>query len=589
MAVREKIRELVEKGLREANLPVVEFGVERPKDEDHGDWASNVAMTVWGKLEDKKKKEFRSPRDLAEALVEKLLVVKFEFGEIEKIEVAGPGFINFYLNDKYFLTELGKVLQSGEEYGKGDWGRNKLAIVEYSSPNIAKPFTIGHLRSTIIGDAIANLLEAGDWRVLRDNHVGDWGTQFGKLLCAIEKWGDVDEIEKSERPVKELVRLYVKFHKEAEKDSELEDEGRKWFKKLEDGDKRARELWQKCVDWSWKEFEKIYSLLGVKFSQEFNQGKGLGESFFEDKMEAVLEELEEKKLLQVGKEGAKLVFFPEEIGLPPLMVLKKDGTTLYATRDLATDKYRLRYEPELVLNEVGAEQSLYFRQLFEVEYMLGWYKPGQRVHVGHGLYRFKEGKMSTRRGNVIWLEDVLEEALGRAKKIVEEKNPDLENRDEVARVVGIGALKWNDLKGEPRRDIVFDWDQVLAMEGNSGPYVQYTYARGRSVLRKLKIKNEGFKVIIQNSKFGSFDEVEKGVVRWLVRYPEVVEEAGRSFAPQKVAGFLYELATRYNKFYNQCRVVGDEREEVRAAITAAVVQVLRNGLGLLGIEVVERM
>ena len=562
MKPADKIRQAIE-GVVGKNI---DFVVEHPADEGHGDYATNVAMMMEG-----------NPRELAQRLAEKLKKsdVLGEVVDLPRIEVAGPGFINFWLKEEWLVGEMKSILDQKKNYGTNKTGKGKLAIIEYSSPNIAKPFTIGHLRSTVIGDAIANLLEANGWRVLRDNHLGDWGTQFGKQICAIKHWGDIDKIAKSEYPVKELVALYVKFHEEAQKDPTLEDEARVWFKKLEDGDKEARELWQKCIDWSWVEFSKIYDLLKIKHSTEFNQGRGLGESFFEDKMGVVITELEKKKLLGIGKDGAKLVFF-EGDKLPPMMIIKKDGASLYATRDLATDKYRLeKYKPGLVVNEVGAEQSLYFRQLYEIERMLGWYKDGQRVHVGHGMFRFKEGKMSTRKGNVIWLEEVLTEAVKRAATLGKG------GKNDVSQKVGIGALKWNDLKGDPKRDIVFDWDEVLNMQGNSGPYIQYTYARAKSILGKAKNKKTTLKMVL--------NEDENNILRALYRYPEVVVETVKNFTPQVVATYLFGLAQRFNSFYNLNKVIGGENEGFRLELVSACSQVLKNGLLLLGIETVEKM
>ncbi len=500
---------------------------------------------------------------------------------IEKIEVAGAGFINFYLKTEFFLEATKKATEPG--YGINDSGKGKLAIVEYSSPNIAKPFTIGHLRSTVIGDAVANLLEMNGWKVMRDNHLGDWGTQFGKQIAAIKKWGDIEAIGNAENPVKELVALYVKFHEEAEKDPTLEDEARAWFVKLEKGNKEARDLWQKCIDWSWKEFSRIYELLNIHHSEEFNNGRGLGESFFEDKMGEVLKMLDKQDWYKEGKEGAKLVFFPGD-KYSPAMILKKDGATLYHTRDLATDKYRLdKYHPDLVVNEVGMEQQLYFQQLYEIERMLGWYSEAQRVHVMHGMFRFKEGKMSTRKGNVIWLEEVLREAVERAEKLGK-------NDKNVAQMVGIGALKWNDLKGEARRDIVFDWEEILNMKGNSGPFVQYTHARCSSILRKFQIdftKDGSLSNLLQGSVLCN---QELAILRWIYRYPEVVEEAGEKFAPHLVATYIYELAQRFNTFYQACRVEDSgEVNELRYLLTQAVANVLKSGLGLLGIEAPEEM
>ena len=603
------IRDLVNKALEELKLETVGFSVTHPKEESHGDYSVNVAMILAKQLG-------KNPRDLAQEIVEQLQSDKTT-QLIDKVEVAGPGFINFYLKPELYLTETKKAIEEG--YGRNESGHGKLAIVEYSSPNIAKPFTIGHLRSTVIGDAVANLLEMNGWKVMRDNHLGDWGTQFGKQIAAIKKWGDIEAIGKAENPVKELVALYVKFHEEAEKDPTLEDEARSWFVKLEKGDQEARELWQKCIDWSWKEFSRIYELLGIHHSEEFNGGRGLGESFFEDKMGVVLATLAQQDWYKEGKEGAKLVFFPDD-KYSPAMILKKDGATLYHTRDLATDKYRLdTYKPDLVINEVGTEQQLYFQQLYEIEKMLGWYKEGQRVHVMHGMFRFKEGKMSTRKGNVIWLEEVLDEAIGRAATIRRgklqiptfEHAQSFDDRDTLATgtgrkpglaealdttdtslnaQVGIGALKWNDLKGEPRRDIVFDWEEILNMKGNSGPFVQYTYARCSSILRKFQVDSTRYGTLSELLQGTEPCKEEMGLLRWIYRYPEVVSEAGSHYAPHLVATYIYELSQRFNSFYQACRV--EENGEVnvlRYMITEAVENVLKSGLGLLGISAPEEM
>lgn len=564
------IREMIEKALQELGLGGVEYGVEHPKDESHGDYSSNVAMVAGT----------GSPRETAEKLAEQIYKDRNFVKMFEKVEVAGSsltaqaGFINFYLKKEFFLEETKKAIESG--YGKNDSGKGRLAIVEYSSPNIAKPFTIGHLRSTVIGDAVANLLEMNGWKVMRDNHLGDWGTQFGKQIAAIKRWGDEG---KSIYTVKELVELYVRFHKEAEENPELDNEARAWFKKLEDGDSGARAIWKMCIDSSWKEFSRIYKLLGIK-DFDFNEGRGYGESFFEDKMGGVLSILEKQDWYKEGKEGAKLVFFPKD-KYSPAMILKKDGATLYHTRDLATDKYRLdTYKPDLVINEVGAEQQLYFQQLYEIERMLGWYSEGQRVHVMHGMFRFAEGKMSTRKGNVIWLEEVLYEAVKRASELGK-------GDDKIAETVGIGALKWNDLKGEARRDIVFDWEEILNMKGNSGPFVQYTFARASSILRKVGAKKTRFVTLLQSYEPCS---EEMAILRWLYRYPEVVEEAGEHFAPHLVATYIYELAQRFNTFYQACRVETEgEVNELRYLLTQASANVLKSGLNLLGIEAPEEM
>lgn len=550
--------------------------LEFPEDLQFGDFTTNVALIL-------SKERKTNPRGLAESIVKSLKDDKSLSSLIEKIDVAGPGFINFWLKTDVLISNLTQIEEEKEKYGFSKTNNGKLAIVEYSSPNIAKPFTVGHLRSTIIGDAVANLLSATGYKVLRDNHLGDWGTQFGKQIYALKAWGDEDAITKSDNPVKELVALYVKFHEEAEKDKTLDDAARAWFKKLETGDVEARRLWQKCIDWSFVEFDRIYKTLGVSFSSEFNDGRGLGESFFETRMAAVIKELENNELLKVGENGAKLVFFQSD-KYPPLMIIKKDGATLYATRDLATDKYRKeKYDPDLIINEVGSEQALYFRQVYETEKILGWYKEGQRVHVGHGLIRFKEGKMSTRKGNVIWMDDVLSEAIVRAKKLGSES-------EELVNKVAIGALKYNDLKRDSKTDIIFDWDEVLNMEGNSGPYLQYTVARTSSVLAKVKGKRRELKV--ENN----LNDEELSVLRTLSRFHEIISMSAKMYSPNILCNYLYDLASKYNSFYNKHRIINEdenekegETETFRVHLTAATGQVLKNGLKLLGIQAPERM
>jgi arginyl-tRNA synthetase len=565
---QDTLKQLLSQTVQNLYGEVPNFSVEHPREEKFGDYATNVALLL---APIAKKAPLQIAQEIADALPAS--------SAVKSIEVVPPGFINFWLSEELLLQELTLIAAQGDEYGQSQVGQNQSVIVEYSSPNIAKPFTIGHLRSTIIGDAVANLLEASGWKVFRDNHLGDWGTQFGKQIYAIKTWGDESEIEKAAEPVKKLVELYVKFHEEAEKDP-VEDEGRAWFKRLEDGDEEARRLWQKCIDWSWKEFSRLYELMNVSFTE--NGGLGYGESYFEDKMEPIIEELKEKGLLKES-EGAWLFFFPND-EFPPLMILKKDGSTLYATRDLATDKFRLQKYGENVriINEVGAEQSLYFQQLYRVEELLGWVKPGQRVHVKHGMFRFADKKMSTRKGNVIWLETVLNEAIERAKQLSETMTP------EVAQQIGIGAVKWNDLKRSSHLDVVFDWDEILSMQGNSGPYVQYTHARGRSVVSKAR---EALQTMPDAAGYQP-NEAERALLRWLYRFGEVVEDAAKNFTPNTLTTYLYELAQRYNAFYNAHSVMqadSDAAKAFRIQLTEASTQVLKNGLTLLGITAPEKV
>jgi arginyl-tRNA synthetase len=593
MKTEEQLKEIIWQSLSAdliENLSKDMIRLEKPANPEFGDWSTNIAMAFFPRV----KEDFYSPKEFAQDLIKKIKS-NDQNQIITNIDIAGPGFINFKLENKELFSSLKKII-SGERILK-DLAKQKKVIVEYSSPNIAKPFTIGHFRSTIIGDAMARILEASGYQVFRDNHLGDWGTQFGKQIVAIKKWGNPDEIEKSDNPVEKLVALYVKFHQEAEKDEALVEEGRAWFKKLENGDKEARELWQKCIDWSFKEFDRIYQRLGVKFTE--NDGRGYGESYFEDKLTQLIAELKEKGLAQEGKEGAYLIFF-EDDKYPPLMIQKADGATLYATRDLATDKWRKenpRYQnedgsPAIIVNEVGAEQALYFKQIYEVEKLLGWYKQEERFHLKHGLYRFKEGKMSTRKGNVIWLNDVLDKA--------ESKAAQLTDQTEVAKKVSIAALKWNDLKRKAELAINFEWDEILNLQGNSGPYMLYSYARAKSVLTKaeemeaLKRFMDGdFLVDDDVSKSSSEiipNDEEKEILSLLDDYAGVVERAASEYAPHHIANYLFKLAQAFNSFYNKHQILKNSAErQFRLQLTYAVSVIIKEGLSLLGIETLERM
>ncbi len=580
--MKEEIKNLISDAISnvfDVVLDLSEINIEIPKDKKYGDFSSNIAMQLAGKLK-------MPPIDIANKIIDNI----GRSDHIKKVELAGSGFINFFISDEFYIKNLFEVLELKEDYGVINLGNHQKVIVEYSSPNIAKPFTIGHFRSTIIGDAVANILEFTGFTVFRDNHLGDWGTQFGKLIYAIKTWGDEEKIEKSRKPVSELVKLYVKFHKEAEKDTDIEDQGRIWSKKLEDGDKEARRLWKKCIDWSFKEFDKIYSLLNVKFTE--NNGRGFGESFFEDKIDDVIKDLKSAELLKKSK-GAYIVEFDKKDNLPPIIIIRKDGATLYATRELATDKFRLQnYGKDIIIiNEVGSEQKLYFRQIFKIEELLGWFKPSQRVHKMHGLYRLKEGKMSTRKGRVIWLEDVLNEAIKRAKKIMENSGKIYSDKEleKISQVVGIGALKWNDLKRQSHLDIVFDWDEILNLDGNSAPYIQYTYARASSILRK---SNSSKFYNLKNLKLNNISDQEMKILKLINRFSDVVAKSAIDYAPNYIANYLFELAQEFNRFYKLYPVLAESDvslKNFRLLLTQSVSLVIKNGLNLLGIEVVDKM
>lgn len=557
----------------------VAIKLEKPNNPDFGDLSTNVAMIAFPQYRDR----YRSPFDLAEAL--RVAIQKFDTDAyFEEVSVLRPGFINFRCNQAYWLEKTKQW--DDQSFVFHNVGQSQKAIVEYSSPNIAKPFSIGHLRSTLIGDSIANLLEISGYQVFRDNHVGDWGTQFGKQIVAIKRWGDEQVISQSPEPVKELVALYVRFHEEATLDSSLEDEAREWFSKLEQGDQEARRLWKQCIDWSFVEFKRIYEYLGITFTE--NNGYGYGESYFEPLLNDLITELKQIGLAKEGEEGAILIFYPND-EYTPLMIAKKDGSTLYATRDLATDKWRKdnpRYQNDdgsapLVINEVGSEQSFYFQQLYRAEELLGWYDKTKRIHVKHGLYRFKEGKMSTRKGNVVWLQEVLDRAKERSMEINDDPH--------IAQAVSIAALKWNDLKRKSDLSINFDWDELINLQGNSGPYMLYTYARARSVLRKAGQANDTQQLDREAIDF-KLDGLEKDLLVSLEEFYSVVQKATQEYAPHHLCTYLFGLAQVFNSFYNHLPILKDEqRKQLRLSLVDRCARVLNQGLALLGIQTLEQM
>jgi arginyl-tRNA synthetase len=532
---------------------ILGFELEATGNPDFGDYSSNVAF------------QRRSPRERAEEIVEKLKTNKDLSKVVDKTEIADPGFINFWLTSEVLLDNLIQIEHSKEKYGTSDVGKDKTIIIDYSSPNIAKPFGIGHLRSTIIGQALYNLYTSLGYIVVGDNHLGDWGTQFGKLLYMI-KLRQVTDFN-----IAKLEELYVEFHKLAEADESVEEKAREWFKKLEEGDSEAKSIWQKCVDVSMEEFERVYRLLGVRIDFAF------GESYYESEMKQMMEDAAFKKHLSKGEDRALIIDLAGQGISTPLMFLKGDGATTYATRDLATIRFRIRkWDPDIIIYEVGAEQSLHFKQIFAAARLLGLIEDRVGlVHTAHGLYLAPDGrKFSTREGKTIKLEEVLDEAVKRAEKLGNSDN-------KVAKEVGIGAIKYFDLMHSVQSNVIFEWDKIMNMEGNSGPYLQYTVARTNSVLAKGK----GVKEL----KSVNLNREELSVLRNLIKFPEVVESSAKLFSPNLLCNFLYELASKYNNFYNTNRIIGSDNEDLRLALTFGVGQVLKNGLKLLGIETPERM
>ena len=561
----QNVRDVIKKVLPE----VGEFKLEHPADRQFGDYSTSVAMQI-------AKEEKRNPREVAEIILEKILRLaqNDEQPIIKKVEIAGPGFINFYLKDTY-LKEAAEKINFETEFRNlmGAYGQGKTVVIDYSAPNIAKPFGIGHLRSTNIGQAIYNLYKLLGWKTIGDNHLGDWGTQFGKLIVAIKKWG-----EKTELTVENLEKLYVKFHEEAEKDETLIEQGRAWFEKLEKGDPEAKRIWEECVTISMREFDRVYEMLGVNIDYV------LGESFYQDKMGAVVDLVREKNILKKSQ-GAEIIEFPS---MPPVMISKSNETTTYFTRDMATIKYRLdTWKPDLMIYEVGADQDLHFRQLFAVAKMLGW--ECDYTHVAHGLIRWKDGKFSTRKGKTIHLSDIIEGAMTKAQDIADRtevsKKLTATEREEMIKAVAIGAVKFNDLSSDPKRDIIFDWEQMMSLEGDSGPYLQYTYARCKSVLTKTKVMEQ--KDI--ESLPETLTENEREMLRFFYLFEEKILDAAESFNPAIIANYLLEVARAYNEFYAKNKIIGDKNETFRVFLTRTTASLLQTGLGLLGIKTPEKM
>lgn len=533
------------------------------------------------------KKQRRVPQEFAQELVTHFRNKKLKyFSSIE----AKNGYLNFTFANTEINPEIfADFKKMQEQYGQGDSGKDQTIVIDYSAPNIAKPFSVGHLRSTIIGQALYNILQSQGYKVIGDNHIGDWGTQFGKLLCAYNLWGDRSKIEQD--PIKELLNLYVEFHKKAEVEPILNDEARKWFKRLEDGDKEARDLWRWIADISLAEFNRVYDMLGVEIDET------LGESFYEDKMPKILEELENKNIVEwipaLDKDGKEIAdekvlamdLNSEGIKLP-LLLKKSDGTTLYATRDLATAKYRVdKWDPDKIIYVVGAEQTLYFRQLFTACKMFGL--DNKFIHLPFGLVRLSEGKMSTRLGRVIFLEDVLNEAITRVKKILADRDWSEYDKKEIAKIVGIGAIKYADLAQDKKHDIVFDWDRILNLKGNSGPYLQYQYVRMQSILKKAAFdKNAPVKPELLEK-----DE-EIRLLQLIMRYQEILGNIAKNYEIHNLANYLYELATEFSRFYENVPVLRSETEELkntRLYLCYMSSQILKSGLNLLGIDVPEKM
>lgn len=543
----------------------VESLIEIPPNYDMGDYAFPCFKLA---------KTFRkAPNLIAEELAGKIGHSEY----FEKVENAGA-YLNFFINKSSLAeTVLKEIVEKKDEYGSRDIGKGKNIIVEFSSPNIAKPFHIGHLRSTVIGNSIYKICRFLGFNAIAINHLGDYGTQFGMLIAAYKKWGGKELIEAD--PINEFLKLYVKFNSEADKDESLRDEARYWFKELENNNPEAVELWQWIRDLSLKEFKRVYKLLNIEFDSY------AGESFYSDKMARVTDELEEKGLLKES-EGAQIVDL-EEYDMPPALIRKRDGSTLYITRDIAAAIYRKEhYNFYKNIYVVASQQNLHFKQWIRVVDLMGYDWAFDCIHVPFGMVSLEDGTLSTRKGRVVFLEDVLNKAIESVKNIIEERNPNLENKDEVAKQVGVGAVIFQDLFNSRIKDYVFTWDRTINFEGETGPYVQYTHARANSLLEKGDFKLEDsvdFNLLKQQ------EEVD--LIRLLYNFPNIVYDAYEKLEPSFITRSVTDIAKAFNKFYNSCPILSadEDLKKARLSLVYAAKTVIKTGLGLVGIEAPNRM
>lgn len=550
------------------NKQELESYIETPKDSKNGDYAFPCFRLA---------KELRkAPPVIANEIKEKIEPVE----EIEKIEVAG-GYLNFFINKATLSEEVLREISKTEQYGKSEIGKEKNIVIDYSAPNIAKPFHIGHLRSTVIGGALYNIYKYLGYNVTGVNHLGDYGTQFGKLIEGYKMWGKEYDIEKD--PINELTKIYIRINEACKNDEQILENCRNNFKKLEEGDPYCVELWKKFRELSLQEFQKVYDLLGSKFDS-WN-----GESFYSDKMPEVIDILQKTGKL-VESQGAKIIELEDKGINTPCIIQKSNGSTTYATRDLAAILYRARtYDFDKALYVTSYEQVLHFKQVFEVAKLLGLdekYTKGLE-HVSFGMVLLPEGKMSTREGNIIKLEDLLNEAISRAKEIIEQKNPDLENKEEVAKKVGIGAVIFNDMSASRIKDEIFDWNTILNFQGETGPYIQYTYVRTKSVLEKA-----GYLPKVEDVKVDNLvDDYSMTILKLIYNFEDVLVQVTDKNEPSILARYLIDLAKAYSSFYNENKIIVEDKEiqDARVYLTYATSEVLKQGANLLGMKMPEKM
>ena len=511
------------------------------------------------------------------AIIAKDLATSLDLDAFEKIENLNA-YVNFYVDRKIFEEEtLNEIIEKKEKYASSDIGKGKNIVVEFSSVNIAKPFHIGHIRSTVIGDALRNIYNFLGYNTIASNYIGDYGTQFGTMIKAYKLWGDDDKLR--ENPIKELLNLYVRYNNEAEEDEKMKEEARLEFKNLEDGQEEAVRLWSWFKEISFNEFDRVYKMLDIEFDN-YN-----GEAYHSEFIPKVIEELKEKNLL-VESDGA-LIIDLSEFDLPPSIIIKSNGSSAYITRDIATAINRKKvYDFDKNLYVVATQQNLHFDQLFSILKLMGYDFYKDCKHVSFGMVSLKDQTLSTRKGQVVFLEDVLNKAIEKTKEVMESRHTEIEDIDETAKIVGIGAVKFQELYNNRIKDYVFDWDEVLNFDGETGPYLQYTYARAKSVLRKASFKEAkkmNFTKITSDEEFA--------LVKSLANFKEVVIKACEKYEPSLITRHLTEIAKNFNKFYNACQINVEDEEvkEERLALTYATSLVIKIGLGLLGIKTVEKM
>ena len=565
--LKEEIAKLISEQVADLSLDEVKNMIETPQDSKMGDYAFPCFKLA--------KILRKAPPLIAKGIAEAIA----ENDIFEKVEQVNA-YVNMFISKEEFVEEVvEEVMERGDDYGRSNVGEGKPVIVEYSSPNIAKPFHIGHIRSTVIGNSINLLWDAMGYKVTRINHLGDYGTQFGKMIVAYRHWGNEEDVRKE--PIKTLLHYYTKFHEEAEKDPSLDDEARETFAKLEQGGKEETELWQWFRDESLKEFTRVYNMLGIEYDSY------AGESFYSDKMPAVVQELKDKNLL-VESNGAEIVDL-EPYGLTPAPILKSDGSTLYITRDLACAKYRkATYDFYKNIYVVASQQNLHFQQLKKILELMGYEWSKDIIHVPFGLVSLEEGTMSTRAGRVVFLEDVLNRAIEETREIILEKGVATDNIEETAKQVGVGAVVFNELSNNRIKDYVFSWKQVLDFNGETGPYVQYTYARCASILRNA---GEDANDLTGFDPSYITGDAAYTLAKEIYALTDVIIEAGEKYEPSILTRHIVDMAQAFNKFYHDEHILTDDKEERKAklALVVAAKTAIKNGLRLLGMEAPERM